>query len=88
MGNGGGHGLDGVIAVEEPVVAAGLGFGFEALDALEGEIERGAGLRRAGAVALEIVIEMREVGEEDVGGEILLAQEGARGVGDPGAGFP
>ena len=81
------RGFDGVIADEEIIVAELGASGFQTGEITEEEIEGFASFRAIGAVALEIVIKVGDVGEEEIGGEVGHAHGGDDGIDDPVAGF-
>ena len=79
-----GHGADGVIAIDQHVIIAVAGgvdeSGEHRFHGLKGLV----GFGMVGSVALQVVVEVRQVGEQEVGR--LLVQQGAEGVDDPFAG--
>ena len=76
--------LDGVIAGQEPFAALRLGGGEEGFDLGEGFGECGGGLRGIGAVALQVVVQRRQVDEKMVGG-VRPRENPERGFGNPAA---
>ena len=61
-----GYGLNGVIAGEQPLAPLCFGSGHQRFDLRQHLRQRGGGLRRGGAITLQVIVERRQIHQQVV----------------------